>query len=88
MNITLAHYELSYTAFEKRDFSYQIRLPLKVDHIFTVFQASEASYNLLDYTEHSASEWITCPSNTKGLCGKKGAVTLQGKPPLQLVIFH
>ena len=73
-------------AFEKKAFSYQIRLLQKEKHIVSVLQATEAPCKHLVHTELLTDDQFNWPSNNRGLFGKKVRIAFLSKQQLRVVL--
>ena len=81
-------YVLVFLDIEKKIFSWQIRLLLKEEHLWSAFQVMETSCTKPVLGMIWATLWLICPRYSRGLCGKKAMVDFLSKDTLGLVFVY
>ena len=81
-------YVLLFPDIEKKDFSCQIRLLLKGDHVWISFHVMESLCIDTVLREHEATHWFISPTWGGNQCGKKARLAFLSKDVLGLVSFQ
>ena len=84
--IALAHYSEPFC--EKKEFSSQVSLLHKREHVWNEFQTKEILCTPAGPMEYWVDEGLCCSRHKRGLGGKKTRFAFQSKPLLGLVFHH